>query len=244
MSRFGLAGMAQESNGPDSAVFGEFVGAVSEAESGPIGILVGVVSSPINEGSATTRLIRAYVCNGTDAFFHWFEGEAASSDFALESAGGVGLDGVISESGIQGTVILESGARRGFDAAPAAGVEGLYQLAVAENGQAFGASYGGIALSYSPVDGRLEGTFVLPNSEVEALSIPQASAVLAVTAPPSTDLESGQMAANIYRAIVRGEIDGLEIVGAMVDPRPRRCRPVQVTLADGTTQIVTVCKTG
>lgn len=30
--------------------------------------------------------------------------------------------------------------------------------------------------------------------------------------------------------------------GAMVDPRPRRCRPVQVTLADGTTQIVTVCK--
>jgi hypothetical protein len=30
--------------------------------------------------------------------------------------------------------------------------------------------------------------------------------------------------------------------GAMVDPRPRKCRPVQVTLADGTTQIVTVCK--
>ena len=30
--------------------------------------------------------------------------------------------------------------------------------------------------------------------------------------------------------------------GAMVDPRPRRCRPVQVTLVDGTTQIVTVCK--
>jgi hypothetical protein len=30
--------------------------------------------------------------------------------------------------------------------------------------------------------------------------------------------------------------------GAMADPRPRRCRPVQVTLADGTTQIVTVCK--
>jgi hypothetical protein len=33
------------------------------------------------------------------------------------------------------------------------------------------------------------------------------------------------------------------IRGAMVDPRPRKCRPVQVTLADGTTQIVTVCKT-
>ena len=30
--------------------------------------------------------------------------------------------------------------------------------------------------------------------------------------------------------------------GVMVDPRPRKCRPVQVTLADGTTQIVTVCK--
>jgi hypothetical protein len=30
--------------------------------------------------------------------------------------------------------------------------------------------------------------------------------------------------------------------GAMADPRPRKCRPVQVTLADGTTQIVTVCK--
>ena len=30
--------------------------------------------------------------------------------------------------------------------------------------------------------------------------------------------------------------------GAMVDPRPRKCRPVQVTLVDGTTQIVTVCK--
>jgi hypothetical protein len=32
--------------------------------------------------------------------------------------------------------------------------------------------------------------------------------------------------------------------GVMVDPRPRKCRPVQVTLADGTTQVVTVCKTG
>jgi hypothetical protein len=32
--------------------------------------------------------------------------------------------------------------------------------------------------------------------------------------------------------------------GAMVDPRPRKCRPVQVTLADGTTEIVTVCKFG
>jgi hypothetical protein len=32
--------------------------------------------------------------------------------------------------------------------------------------------------------------------------------------------------------------------GAMVDPRPRKCRPVQVTLADGTTEIVTVCKMG
>jgi hypothetical protein len=32
--------------------------------------------------------------------------------------------------------------------------------------------------------------------------------------------------------------------GALVDPRPRKCRPVQVTLADGTTQIVTVCKAG
>jgi hypothetical protein len=35
-----------------------------------------------------------------------------------------------------------------------------------------------------------------------------------------------------------------DIRGAMVDPRPRKCRPVQVTLVDGTTQIVTVCKTG
>jgi hypothetical protein len=32
--------------------------------------------------------------------------------------------------------------------------------------------------------------------------------------------------------------------GAMVDPRPRKCRPIRVTLADGTTQIVTVCKVG
>ena len=32
--------------------------------------------------------------------------------------------------------------------------------------------------------------------------------------------------------------------GAMVDPRPRKCRPVQVTLFDGTTAIVTVCKAG
>lgn len=32
--------------------------------------------------------------------------------------------------------------------------------------------------------------------------------------------------------------------GVMADPRPRKCRPVQVTLADGTRQIVTVCKVG
>ena len=32
--------------------------------------------------------------------------------------------------------------------------------------------------------------------------------------------------------------------GVMIDPRPRKCRPVQVTLADGTTQVVTVCKVG
>jgi hypothetical protein len=35
-----------------------------------------------------------------------------------------------------------------------------------------------------------------------------------------------------------------DIRGALIDPRPRKCRPVQVTLVDGTTQIVTVCKTG
>jgi hypothetical protein len=35
-----------------------------------------------------------------------------------------------------------------------------------------------------------------------------------------------------------------DIRGALVDQRPRRCRPVQVTLADGTTAIVTVCKSG
>jgi hypothetical protein len=33
-----------------------------------------------------------------------------------------------------------------------------------------------------------------------------------------------------------------DIRGAMIDPRPRKCRPVQVTLVDGTTQVVTVCK--
>ena len=32
--------------------------------------------------------------------------------------------------------------------------------------------------------------------------------------------------------------------GTMADPRPRKCRPVLVTLADGTTEIVTVCKFG
>jgi hypothetical protein len=37
---------------------------------------------------------------------------------------------------------------------------------------------------------------------------------------------------------------GRRVRGAMADPRPRKCRPVQVTLVDGTTQIVTVCKMG
>ena len=32
--------------------------------------------------------------------------------------------------------------------------------------------------------------------------------------------------------------------GVMVDTRPRKCRPVRVTLADGTTTVVTVCKVG
>ena len=32
--------------------------------------------------------------------------------------------------------------------------------------------------------------------------------------------------------------------GVIVDPRPRKCRPVFATLADGTTQLVTVCKVG
>jgi hypothetical protein len=32
------------------------------------------------------------------------------------------------------------------------------------------------------------------------------------------------------------------IRGAMINPRPIKCRPVMTTLADGTTQIVTVCK--
>jgi hypothetical protein len=44
---------------------------------------------------------------------------------------------------------------------------------------------------------------------------------------------------------VQGELENLEIVGVMVDPRPRRCRLVQITVTnpDGTTsqQFVTVC---
>jgi hypothetical protein len=76
---------------------------------------------------------------------------------------------------------------------------------------------------------------------VQAFSGPHAFTVAA--APEPAGLQVGTDATRRVRAtwIVLG--DG-SIRGAMADPRPRRCRPVQVTLTDGTTTIVTVCKMG
>jgi hypothetical protein len=59
------------------------------------------------------------------------------------------------------------------------------------------------------------------------------------TAEPATG-PAGLFERDGRRSVVLA--DG-SVRGAMIDPRPRRCRPVQVTLVDGTTQIVTVCKT-
>jgi hypothetical protein len=60
------------------------------------------------------------------------------------------------------------------------------------------------------------------------------------TAEPATG-PAGRVERDGARWVVLA--DG-SVRGAMIDPRPRKCRPVQVTLADGTTQIVTVCKSG
>ena len=59
MSRFGLAGMAQESNGPDSAVFGEFVGAV------PTGAVLGGAGGIVWAGNAPEPTIGSLLVAAT-----------------------------------------------------------------------------------------------------------------------------------------------------------------------------------
>lgn len=213
--------------------FGAFVGEVSDGESGPTGILIAVL---IDLGPVGLTSLRISVCNGSD-LSAWLTADIAGSAFDMTTDDGLRVKGVIGAGGVMGTLRLPSGANRPFAATPAEGAEGLYYIAVTEDGTGIGSAERGLGLSYRPSSDRFEGVFLLPGGVGKPFSIPLQSVVLGGSEPPDEVESDGQI---VYRAIVAERDDGLKIVGTFIDPRPpRSCRLVKIvtTLLSGAQSI-------
>ncbi len=204
----------------------------------PDGALVAVLLEP---GPVGMTGISAYLCNGAE-FDEWFTADIAGDAFSLTSDRGTILAGTIGPAGITGTVRFPAGSAQSFELHPATGAEGLYYLARSADGRVFGASAGGVGVSFAENGERVEGAFVLPEGILEPIELPAESVALDDRSADSN--EAGTTAR--FRAIVAGSGTSLRIAGAMVAPRPsRKCVVVKrvVVLSDGSQQaaFVTVC---
>lgn len=117
-----------------AAVTGSFVGKIAEADA-----LVAVV--------AGGQWVRAYVCDGPGRqIAEYAEGPADGAHVLLTSRGGARFDINLAQNAT-GTVTMPGGRTLSFDAGPASGVAGLYELTFTPDGSFGGGSATGAALA-------------------------------------------------------------------------------------------------
>jgi hypothetical protein len=136
----GCAGPGQEEKSAP-LVAGHFVGATSDPDT-----FVAIVVDEAEQGEGQ-RTVKAYLCDGY-IIDEWFTDTFTGNNFDLTSDGGARLMGELSSDAASGTVTLSNGASVSFEATPATGIAGLYNVSVYNDGQMSGTSERG---------GQLEG---------------------------------------------------------------------------------------
>jgi hypothetical protein len=136
----GCVGPGQEEKSAPP-VAGHFVGATSDPDT-----FIAVVADEAKQGE-DQRTVKAYLGDGY-TIDEWFPDTLTANSFDLTSDGGARLTGELSSDAASGTATLSNGASVSFEATPATGVAGLYNVSVYNDGQVSGTSDGG---------GQLEG---------------------------------------------------------------------------------------
>ncbi len=136
----GCAGPGQEEKSAPP-VAGHFVGPTSDPDT-----FVVVVADEAEQGE-DQRTVKAYLCDGY-IIDEWFTDTVTGDSFDLTSDGGARLMGELSSDAASGTATLSNEASVSFEATPATGVAGLYNVSVYNDGQMSGTSERG---------GQLEG---------------------------------------------------------------------------------------
>ena len=136
----GCAGPGEEEKSTPP-VAGHFVGATSDPDT-----LVAIVVDEAEQGE-DQRTVKAYLGDGY-IIDEWFTDTVTGDSFDLTSDGGARLMGQLSSDAASGTATLSNRASVSFEATPATGVAGLYNVSVYNDGQMSGTSERG---------GQLEG---------------------------------------------------------------------------------------
>ncbi len=123
-------------------VAGHFVGATSDPDT-----FVAVVVDEAEQGEEDQRTVKAYLGDGY-IIDEWFTDTLTGNSFDLTSDGGARLRGELSSDAAFGTATLSNGASVSFEATPATGLGGLYNVSVYNDGRVSGTSERG---------GQLEG---------------------------------------------------------------------------------------
>lgn len=127
--------------GSQEPVAGSFVGDVLD----PVAS-VAVIAGELEEGE-DAREVRALIYGGFENQINeWFWGSATGNDLELSSDGGAQLEGELTSGSATGTITLPDGTSVPFEAAPATGVAGFYNVTITPDGQANGVSESGAVL--------------------------------------------------------------------------------------------------
>lgn len=140
-------------------------GAQEESASPVVGTFVGEVSDPVSSVAVIAdgpgqgedaREVRALIYGDTDnpietdstitGINEWFVGSAEGNELDLSSEGGAQFQGELTPEGATGTFTLPDGSSVPFDAIPATGVAGYYDVTIIPDGQVSGTSWDGAQL--------------------------------------------------------------------------------------------------
>lgn len=122
-----------------SVVSGRFVGQTSSSD-----VLIAVLASAPT-GSGSSRLVRAYVSDGT-AINEFFSGNVSGNFLSLTAQDGAQISGVFLSDHVEGSVALPGAQTLDFNLPSATGIAGLYDVTIHEDDTVTG-SFGALQLS-------------------------------------------------------------------------------------------------
>lgn len=174
-------------------VTGSFVGEIQEIDS-----FVALVADEPQDGEEA-REVRAYLCDGL-TINEWFRGSVTGDDLDLSSDNEVRLEGQLTGDAATGTFTPPNGNSVPFEASPATGIAGLYNVTLSPEGTLSGTSERGGQLEGQLGDQLqdgsypVSGTITSPDGEAqdfEAFASPEASGNLRWIVLPDARIRGG-----------------------------------------------------